>query len=32
MNGFYDGVLDINHDNDVVLADLQAAGITYQAT
>jgi len=28
MNNVYDGVLDINHDNDVVLANLQAAGIT----
>ncbi|CAN7179416.1 glycoside hydrolase family 25 protein [Caballeronia sp. LjRoot31] len=27
MNGTYDGVLDVNHDNPVVLGDAQAAGI-----
>lgn len=27
MDGTFDGVLDINHDNDVILADLQAAGM-----
>jgi lysozyme len=28
MDGTFDGVLDVNHDNPVVLSDAQAAGIT----
>lgn len=27
MDGTFDGILDINHDNDIVLSDAQNAGI-----